>query len=204
MKRTLAVPFAVGLVAAIVSAASAVVFPGGGPKKSDCYVGAEVDGMTQALEAASSPVRADMKACSSSCTFSVKECIDESASVAGCTAQSLTSVTIKPLPGTTATISPPLTTGGAAHVCGDAATVTVADKCTDVDNGWTGISHNFPVTPGSQLFLCVSGCDTSTNPNCTATGPIGAGSLNGVTFGPPLPLLAAQVPVCVLNRFQTP
>src|SRR5207249_4270088 len=86
----------------------------------------------------------------------------------------------------------------------DEAVLTVADKCTDLDNGWTGISHNFPVTPGSQLFLCISGCDSSTNPNCTATGPIGAGSLNGVTFGPPLPLLAAQVPVCVVNRFQIP
>ena len=272
MKRTLAVPFAVGLVAAIVSAASAVVFPGGGPKKSDCYVGAEVDGVTQALGAASSPVRADMMACSSSCTFSVKECIDESATVgAACTPQSLTSVIIKgPV-----TISPPATTGGATHVCGDAATVTVplkgkrqnrtgkmafriiatassakpkkdvdklvlrclpnpantgcgtttttiagcpknpqggpdeavltvADKCTDLDNGWSGISHNFPVTPNSKLYLCISGCDDSTNPNCTATGPIGAGSLNGVTFGPPLPLLAAQVPVCVVNRFQIP
>jgi len=86
----------------------------------------------------------------------------------------------------------------------DEAILTVADKCTDLDNGWTGTSHNFPVTPGSQLFLCISGCDASTNPNCTATAPIGAGTLNGVTFGPPLPLLAAQVPVCVLNRFQTP
>src|SRR5437870_8673986 len=121
MKRNLAVPFAVGLVAGIVSAASAVVFPGGGPKKSDCYVGAEVDGMTQALEAASSPVRADMKACSSSCTFSVKECIDESASVAGCTAQSLTSVTSKPLPGSTAMQGPPRTTGGTANDCRDSA-----------------------------------------------------------------------------------
>ena len=269
MKRNhLSVPLAVGLVAGIVSAASAVVFPGGGPKKSDCYVGAEVDGMSHALESASSPVRADMKACSSSCTFSVKECINESASVGSvCTPQSVTAVTIKPA----GVISPP-PTGGSTPVCGATATVTVplkgkkqnhpgkaafrivatssgkpkkdadklvlrclpnpasdgcgvsigptcpknpqggpdevvltvADKCTDLDNGWTGTSHNFPVTPGSQLFMCISGCDDSTNPNCTATGPIGAGSLNGVTFGPPLPLLAAQVPVCVLNRFQTP
>ena len=81
------------------------------------------------------------------------------------------------------------------------ADVTVATSGTDLDNGWTGTSHNFPVVGGSQLKLCLVGCDDTTNPLCGLCGPTGAGSLNTATFGPPLPLLAANVPVCVTNRF---
>ncbi len=78
--------------------------------------------------------------------------------------------------------------------------VSAADG-TDLDNGWTGISHNFPTPPRSTVKLCLSGCDASTNPMCTATGPTGAGTLNE-TFGPPLPLIAQGVPVCVINNYQ--
>jgi len=81
------------------------------------------------------------------------------------------------------------------------ADVTVANTGTDLDNGWTGTSHNFPVVGGSMLKLCLVGCDDKTNPLCGLCGPTGAGSLNTDVFGPPLPLLAANVPVCVTNRF---
>ena len=74
---------------------------------------------------------------------------------------------------------------------------------SDLDNGWTGISHNFPVPNDSKLKFCLSGCDgTTANPVCASTGPTGPGTDNGVVFGPPLPLVAGGVPVCVVNRFQ--
>ena len=99
--------------------------------------------------------------------------------------------------GTTVSTCPPNPAGG-----GNIATVTVDNSGTDLDSGWTGTSHNFPVVGGSNLKLCLTGCDTSSTPVCNMTAPTGKGSLNSDTFGPPLPLLAANVPVCVGNRFQ--
>jgi hypothetical protein len=72
---------------------------------------------------------------------------------------------------------------------------------SDLDNGWTGISHNFPTPPRSMVTLCLSGCDASTNPVCDATGATGT-DLNSDTFGLPLPLIAQGVPVCVINAYQ--
>lgn len=74
---------------------------------------------------------------------------------------------------------------------------------SDLDNGWTGQSHNFPTVSGSTLSYCLSNCDGSTDALCEGSvGPTGVGSINGRTFGAPLPLLAANVPVCVVNVFQ--
>ncbi len=81
---------------------------------------------------------------------------------------------------------------------------TIAATGTDLDTGFSGVSHNFPVIEGAKLSLCLTGCDASTNPVCNASGPTGNGSVNGATFGPPLPLFAAGVPVCVINRFRDP
>jgi len=72
---------------------------------------------------------------------------------------------------------------------------------SDLDYGWTGTFHNFGFTGGSALKLCLTQCDTRTNPLCGACGPTGLGSINTATFGPPLPILAANVPLCVVNRF---
>jgi hypothetical protein len=86
----------------------------------------------------------------------------------------------------------------------DQLVVTVKADGNDLDNGWTGVSHNFPVPSDSKLTFCLSGCDAAGNsPMCTATGATGAGSVNTATFGPPLPLVAGGVPVCVINRFAT-
>lgn len=74
----------------------------------------------------------------------------------------------------------------------------------DLDNGTTGISHNFPIPQGATLKYCLSDCDGASQPVCQATGPTGKGSLNGETFGPPLPLFSSNVPVCVVNRFADP
>ncbi len=81
---------------------------------------------------------------------------------------------------------------------------TIAATGTDLDTGFSGVSHNFPVITGAKLSLCLTGCDGCNNPVCTANGPTGQGKLNTATFGPPLPLFAAGVPVCVVNRFRDP
>lgn len=78
---------------------------------------------------------------------------------------------------------------------------TIGGTGTDLDLGFSGASHNFPAIGGLTLRYCLSSCDASTNPVCKAMGSIGVGSLNGPTFGPPLPLFAAGVPVCVRNDF---
>src|SRR5205085_2695472 len=54
----------------------------------------------------------------------------------------------------------------------DQIDLSTVDSGTDLDNGWTGISHNFPTPPKSGLSLCLTTCDASTNPVCDATGPV--------------------------------
>lgn len=83
-------------------------------------------------------------------------------------------------------------------------TFTVLNNGTDLDNGWTGTSHNFPVPSNSKLKFCLCNCNDTDNPDCTGQGATGPNSLNGTTFGPPLPLIAGGVPVCVVNRFNGP
>ncbi len=73
---------------------------------------------------------------------------------------------------------------------------------SDLDTGFTGTSHNFPVVGGASLRYCLSNCDGINDTLCDASGETGGGTLNGETFGAPLPLLSAGVPVCVVNRFQ--
>jgi hypothetical protein len=73
----------------------------------------------------------------------------------------------------------------------------------DLDNGHLGISHNFPLTGSSLLDFCLADCGGS-DTDCTGTGATGPNTLNGPTFGAPLPLFAAGVPVCVVNRFNGP
>jgi hypothetical protein len=78
-----------------------------------------------------------------------------------------------------------------------------ADSGTDLDNGWTGTSHNFPVVSNSELRVCLTGCGATSNPQCTED-EAQTGAVNGATFGAPLPLLAANIPVCVVNNFGNP
>jgi hypothetical protein len=75
-----------------------------------------------------------------------------------------------------------------------------ASSGTDLDNGWTGTSHNFPVVSNSELRVCLTGCGATSNPQCTED-EAQTNAVNGATFGAPLPLLAANTPVCVVNRF---
>jgi hypothetical protein len=84
-------------------------------------------------------------------------------------------------------------------------TLTVGENA-DLDTGVSGISHNQGVTVGSKTFVCLKDCDLSTNPVCTGTGETNAGgktgTINGDTFGAPLPLLSGGVPVCVINEYR--
>jgi hypothetical protein len=107
--------------------------------------------------------------------------------------------------GTTTTTIPPTCAADQKELV---LTTPVADRGhpelgngSDLDNGWTGTSHNFPVIGGSSLHYCVSGCDGVSTFACQASGATGAGTPNGPTFGAPLPLLTTGVPVCVINQF---
>jgi hypothetical protein len=81
---------------------------------------------------------------------------------------------------------------------------TIADTGTDLDTGQSGISHNFPIIAGARLSMCLSDCDGSTDSVCQASGPTGQGTVNGATLGPPLPLFASNIAVCVVNNFVDP
>lgn len=81
-------------------------------------------------------------------------------------------------------------------------TFTVPAEGDDLDTGFSGLSHNFPVVEGSQLKYCLTNCDGTADTTCDASGDTGANTLNGETFGAPLPLLSANTPVCVINRYQ--
>ena len=75
----------------------------------------------------------------------------------------------------------------------------------DLDAGWTGISHNFEFARGSNVFVCLEGCDIDSNPVCTGTGQTdtggSSGTINGRTFGPPL-AVGGDVPVCIVNEYR--
>jgi hypothetical protein len=110
-----------------------------------------------------------------------------------------------PCSGAACTPPPPVCAPGQKELT---LTVPLADRThpetgngSDLDNGWTGTSHNFPVIGGSTTHYCLT-CDAAGA--CQGTGATGAGTRNGATFGAPLPLLAANVPVCVVNQFVDP
>src|SRR5262245_2971594 len=78
----------------------------------------------------------------------------------------------------------------------------VPDHGSDLDDGWSGLGHNFPVVFGTELRMCLAGCDPSTNPACTEDAT-STDQVNGATFGPPLPLFTVA-PTCVVIRFASP
>ena len=79
----------------------------------------------------------------------------------------------------------------------------VKSEGTDLDNGWAGPSLNLPIPAGTTLQMCLGGCDDR-DPICDTTVNTGVGTFNGETFGPPLPVLVAGVPSCIVNEFQSP
>ncbi len=113
-----------------------------------------------------------------------------------CTPPSVTTTTI----GTTTTTTEPCP----AAADGPSELDLVVTEGSDLDLGWTGVSHDFLVPVGTTFRFCASGCDAATDPLCDLSGTTavgGAPSLNGTAFGAPLPLVAGGLPVCVVNRY---
>ena len=102
------------------------------------------------------------------------------------------------VPNTGAGQCPANTAGGPRELA-----MTVETTGTDLDNGWTGSSHNFPQVSGTLLRMCLTGCGASTNPACVED-PAASDQVNGRTFGPPLPLLSQGIGVCLSSRFGSP
>jgi hypothetical protein len=84
----------------------------------------------------------------------------------------------------------------------DQVVLTIGPEGSDLDNGWTGNSQNFPLVPNGKIGLCASNCDGSTDTSCDVCGRVGEGTISGTTFGAPLPLFASNVPVCVISRWR--
>ncbi len=89
----------------------------------------------------------------------------------------------------------------------------------NLDTGWTGIAHDFAIQTGSQIVGEISNCDGVSDTECDYFANVGSrcandptvsctdnsqcssGTCTISTFGPPLPLSAGGVPVCIVNRF---
>jgi hypothetical protein len=74
----------------------------------------------------------------------------------------------------------------------------------DLDLGWTGHAHNLLVPGATTLQVCLEDCDALTDPTCATRILTGPGTANGALFGPPLPILAAGVPVCLVREYEAP
>ena len=85
----------------------------------------------------------------------------------------------------------------------DEIDLVVATQGADLDVGWTGVSHNqnFPVAPNAALKACAGTCGAGGDSPCDLEAQTGPGSPNGEAFGAPLPLVAANVAVCLVQRW---
>jgi hypothetical protein len=81
--------------------------------------------------------------------------------------------------------------------------LVAADTGTDLDNGWTGVAHNFALVGGSTIRACLSGCDASATPACTVASDTGRGTINPA-FGPPLPLFVLGAATCLVLEYDGP
>lgn len=81
--------------------------------------------------------------------------------------------------------------------------LVTAGTGTDLDLGWTGNAHNLGVVANAALRVCLADCGATATPQCTAREADSA-AVNAPTFGAPAPLLAADVPVCIVTRFGAP
>ena len=96
---------------------------------------------------------------------------------------------------------PPPPTPCPENPAGGPSEETLVIRGGDLDSGWTGTSFNFPIARGVEVSLCLADCDLANDSVCAVDGITGPGSANGETLGPPLPLVAGGVAVCVVNRF---
>jgi len=77
--------------------------------------------------------------------------------------------------------------------------LAIAQTGTDLDNGWTGGSQNFPLDYGTVLHACLKDCDASGATPCTGDDAA-TSQVNGPTFGAPMPLFTVA-PVCLVPRY---
>jgi len=96
----------------------------------------------------------------------------------------------------------------------------VAIPGSDLDNGWTGQSHDATVQAGATIAGELGACDGTTDTACTFFADVGSVCSGDPTractstsqclssqmclissYGAPLPLSSGGVPVCILNRF---
>ena len=104
---------------------------------------------------------------------------------------------------------PPPATCPDAHSCPDndghlnpnELVLTMGGTGTDLDLGWTGSGHDLPVALGTELHVCLEGCDFLFDPTCDTRIVTGPGTANGALFGPPIPVLANGVPLCLVHEF---
>jgi hypothetical protein len=87
----------------------------------------------------------------------------------------------------------------------DELDLTVPDAAaSDFDLGWKGKYHDFHVPGGATFQLCLSNCDTTTDPVCDVEGYAGGQSAAGRAFTPPIPVAIGTTAVCVVTTFQEP
>jgi hypothetical protein len=120
------------------------------------------------------------------------------ATIGGRTRRDVDHLALQCLPGAGIGECPANPAGGPREL-----TLVAADAGTDLDNGWIGIAHNFPIVGGSTLRTCLSGCDPGTTSLCGVNADTGAGTRNPA-FGPPLPLFVVGSATCLVNRYDGP
>jgi hypothetical protein len=112
----------------------------------------------------------------------------------------------RPVPDTDTLVLRCLPRKSAPGVCasngtGPAILDLTGDTGGDFDLGWTGAGHDLPGIPGVKLRFCLTDCNGASDPTCTATATTGSNSPNGDVFGTPLPLVAGDVPLCLVHRY---
>ena len=73
---------------------------------------------------------------------------------------------------------------------------------SDLDTGFCGTSHNFPVFGGGQLKYCLSDCDGTTDPDASAPATPGAVRSTAPPSARPCRSSPSGLPVCVVNGYQ--
>src|SRR6516165_5350970 len=84
----------------------------------------------------------------------------------------------------------------------DEIDLTVPDVGSDFDLGWKGKYHDLHVPGGAEFQVCLTNCDTTTDPICEVAGYAGGQSAAGRSFSPPIPIAIGGTAVCVATTFK--
>ena len=83
----------------------------------------------------------------------------------------------------------------------NAVVLSVDPFGSDLDQGWAGRAHDVRVPFGTNLQICLENCNMLLDPTCDTRILTGKGTANGQSFGPPVPVLAGSVPVCLVQEY---